>query len=89
MTFYFFKCSISPAVYLITDKPVVPDNVDDNRCAYGYWVFDKGMSLNENKNKNFDFSEELVRKDIAANGYSFVHWKPREREDLRRSKEDK
>ena len=73
MSNYFFRCSTNPALYLVTDKPEIPANVNPDLCPYGHWVFDS--TVDPKADAKFDISEERVKKDIAEQGYSIVRWK--------------
>ena len=72
MTFHFFTCSTHPAIYLITDRPEIPDNVSKDLCKSGYWVLDRKENLLRDVVSGF--SEEYVENDIKTRGYSVIRW---------------
>lgn len=67
MTFYFFKCS-NAFMYLVTDKPSVPDGVTE--CKFGKWL--PAKKIDETGEPRFAFSEEEAKKDIAEKGYQII-----------------
>ena len=76
MTFYFFRCSTDTSIYAITDKPELPESVNEELCKFGYWTLDRSIKPDD---AHMYLSDEFVKRDIAQRGYSIVRWSPESR----------